>query len=160
MFLQNFFSWHCFGNLLCFSNSRHHSAILQTKQKFMPPKIRLLGGLIFSAKSALKKIQKLTLSTVCSRKSSLIIIKDKSWLVVINPLLNVFLDTVVMSSGALEVNETELSIFGKMKTLKIHQADETNMGKYRCRASNSMGTVDTQVQLYRKLLPLKFIRAR
>jgi hypothetical protein len=43
MFLQNFFSWHYFGNLLCFSNSRHHSTILQTKQKFMPKKIRLLG---------------------------------------------------------------------------------------------------------------------
>jgi hypothetical protein len=58
MFLQNFFSWYYFGNLLCFSNSGHHSTILQTKQKFMPQKIRLLGGgLIFSAKSAKRNSQ-------------------------------------------------------------------------------------------------------
>jgi hypothetical protein len=37
------FSWHYFGNLLCFSNTRHHCTILQTKQKFMPKKNRLLG---------------------------------------------------------------------------------------------------------------------
>jgi hypothetical protein len=47
MFLQNFFSWHYFGNLLCFSNSRHHSTILQIKQKFMPLKIRLIFSIAF-----------------------------------------------------------------------------------------------------------------
>jgi hypothetical protein len=29
MFLQNFFSWHYYGNLLCFSNYPHHFTILQ-----------------------------------------------------------------------------------------------------------------------------------
>jgi hypothetical protein len=32
MFLQNFFSWHYFGNLLCLSSYPHHSTILQPKQ--------------------------------------------------------------------------------------------------------------------------------
>jgi hypothetical protein len=38
MFLQNFFSWHYFGNLLCFSSYRHHSTILQPNKKFMSKK--------------------------------------------------------------------------------------------------------------------------
>ena len=61
-------------------------------------------------------------------------------------------DSVVRSNGAWKVNETEVSIFSKRKTLQIHKATQANMGKYICRASNSIGAVDAQVQLYRKLL--------
>ena len=54
------------------------------------------------------------------------------------------------SNGAWTVNETELSIFSKVKTLKIHKADPTNMGIFVCRASNSIGNAEREVQLYRK----------
>jgi hypothetical protein len=43
MFLKNFFCWHYFGNLLCFSNYAHHSTILQPNYFIMDWKIRLLG---------------------------------------------------------------------------------------------------------------------
>jgi hypothetical protein len=43
MFLQNFFSWHYFGNLFCFSNYPHHSTIIQPNNFIMNWKIRLLG---------------------------------------------------------------------------------------------------------------------
>ena len=34
--------------------------------------------------------------------------------------------------------------------LHFYRAQKDNMGKYVCRASNSIGAVDAQVQLYRK----------
>ena len=52
--------------------------------------------------------------------------------------------------GAWKVNETELSIFSKSKILKIFKADRQQMGNYICKASNSIGAAETQVQLYRK----------
>ena len=61
-----------------------------------------------------------------------------------------FIDTIMGSNGAWTVNETELSIFSKVKTLKIHKADPTNMGIFVCRASNSIGNAEREVQLYRK----------
>ena len=54
------------------------------------------------------------------------------------------------SNGAWKVNETEVNIFSKRKTLLIHRAKKSNMGKYVCRAANSIGAVNAQVQLYCK----------
>jgi hypothetical protein len=42
MFLQNFFSWHFLGNLLCFSSYRHHSTILQPNNFIRDWKNRLI----------------------------------------------------------------------------------------------------------------------
>ena len=58
------------------------------------------------------------------------------------------------SNGAWTVNETEMSIFSKIKTLKIHKADPTNMGIFVCRASNSIGNAEREVQLYRKYIQI------
>jgi hypothetical protein len=46
MFLQNFFSWHYFGNVLCFSSYPNHSTILQPNNFIMDWNIRLLGQTI------------------------------------------------------------------------------------------------------------------
>jgi hypothetical protein len=43
MFLQNFFSWPYFGNLLCCSSYPHHSTIPQPNNFIMDCRIRLLG---------------------------------------------------------------------------------------------------------------------
>ena len=59
-------------------------------------------------------------------------------------------DVIVEKDGAWTVKEKELSIFGKKKTLRIHKADQTKNGTYVCRASNSIGSVERKVQLYRK----------
>jgi hypothetical protein len=43
MFLQNVFSWHYFGNLLCFSSYPHHSTIPQSNKCVMSRKIRVVS---------------------------------------------------------------------------------------------------------------------
>jgi hypothetical protein len=43
MFLQNFFSWHYFGNCLTAASYRHHSTNLPLNKTFPASKIRLLG---------------------------------------------------------------------------------------------------------------------
>lgn len=57
---------------------------------------------------------------------------------------------VVRSNGAWSVRETEISVIRKVKTLKIFKAEASDMGAYTCRASNSIGTAERQVQLYRE----------
>jgi hypothetical protein len=42
------FSWHYFGNLLCFSSYPHHSTTLQPNKCYKALKIRLLGQFFFN----------------------------------------------------------------------------------------------------------------
>lgn len=59
-------------------------------------------------------------------------------------------DHVVRSNGAWSVTETEISVIRKVKTLKIFKAEASDMGKYVCQATNSIGRAERQVQLYRE----------
>ena len=59
-------------------------------------------------------------------------------------------DNIVTTNGAWKVNETEHSIFSTTKTLLIRKAEPRLMGKYICRASNSIGAAEARVQVYRE----------
>ena len=63
-----------------------------------------------------------------------------------------FLGNIVTSNGAWKVNETEHSIFSTTKILLIRKAEPRLMGKYICRASNSIGEAEARVQVYREYL--------
>ncbi len=61
------------------------------------------------------------------------------------------------SNGAWKVNESEVFIYRKVKTLQILKADEQQMGKYSCRAANSIGVAERHVQVYREYKTLLMV---
>ena len=75
-----------------------------------------------------------------------------SWILieVWRKFITIFSGNIVRSNGAWNVSETEMSIFSKVKSLQIGRADREHMGKYSCRAANSIGVAETQVQVYRE----------
>ena len=63
---------------------------------------------------------------------------------------------IVTTNGAWKVNETDKSIFETSKILIIRRAEPRLMGKYACRASNSIGVAEAGVQVYRECYTVSF----